>query len=74
MLKCKNCSYSCCGEPDSLSDWCDECRNDPDTGWGGFTDHSVGEHFMNEQEQGIYYDNYDVNKELEYIQNVNRNM
>lgn len=58
MLKCKNCEYSTCGKPDSLSDWCDECRNDPDTGWGGFTDHSVGEHFMTETEQQEYYEKH----------------
>lgn len=50
-MNCKNCPYSTTGEPDSLSDWCDECRNDPDTGWGGFTDHSVGKHFMTETER-----------------------
>ena len=74
MLKCKNCPYSFGGEPDSLSDWCDECRCDPDTGWGGFTDHSVGEHFMNEQEQKTYYDNYDANEELEYINFLSENI
>ena len=58
MRKCKNCEYSTCGEPDSLSDWCDECRNDPDTGWGGFTDHSVGEHFMTETERQEYYEKH----------------
>lgn len=54
-MNCKNCPYSTAGQPDSLSDWCDECRNDPDTGWGGFTDHSVGEHFMTETERQEYY-------------------
>ena len=70
MKNCENCEYSICGEPDSLSDWCDECRHDPDTGWEGFTDHSVGEHFMNEEEQRKFYDNYDYKAELEYIQSL----
>ena len=67
MSKCKNCPYSFGGERDSLSDWCDSCTNDPDTGWGGFTDHSVGEHFMDEQEQKQHYEKYSSNDELEYI-------
>ena len=25
---CKDCQYSCCGKPNSLSDWCDECIYD----------------------------------------------
>ena len=58
-MKCSNCRHSCCGRPDSLSDWCDECRNDPDTGWGGFTDHSIGKHFNSEKERQAYLDNSD---------------
>lgn len=65
MLKCKNCQYSTTGQPDSLSDWCDECRNDPDTGWGGFTDHSVGEHFMSETERQEYYKKHVYNESPE---------
>lgn len=44
MRKCKNCPSSSWGMRDSLSDICDGCREDPDTGWGGFTDHSLGKH------------------------------
>jgi hypothetical protein len=29
--------------------------SDPDTGWGGFTDHRVGKHFMSDEEQREYY-------------------
>lgn len=44
MSKCQTCPYSFGGNYDPLSDWCDECTHDPDTGWGGFTDHRVGQH------------------------------
>ena len=60
MSKCSNCPYSWGGECDPLCDWCDECRNDPDTGWGGFTDHSVGMHFNSEKERDAYYHQYDT--------------
>ena len=60
MSKWSNCPYSWGGECDPLSDWCDECRNDPDTGWGGFTDHSVGMHFNSEKERDAYYHQYDT--------------
>lgn len=57
--RCVSCPYSCGGERDSLSDFCDSCCNDPDTGWGGFTDHSLEEsvHFNNEEERDKYYRN-----------------
>lgn len=38
--ECKGCPQSCCGEPTPCSDYCDDCQNDPNTGWGGYTDHS----------------------------------
>ena len=38
--RCKGCKESCCGSPNALSDICDECQSDPNTGWGGSTDHS----------------------------------
>ena len=59
MKNCKNCPHSWGGHYDSLSDWCDECRNDSDTGWVGFTDHSVGRHFNSEEERKDYYRNHD---------------
>lgn len=36
--RCGNCPY---GGYDPCSDYCDACRHDPDTGWGGETDHSL---------------------------------
>jgi ADP-ribose pyrophosphatase YjhB (NUDIX family) len=36
--RCGNCPH---GGYDSCSDYCDACRHDPDTGWGGETDHSL---------------------------------
>ncbi len=35
-------------------DACDAESNDPDTGWGGFTDHFLGKHFMSEEERSEY--------------------
>lgn len=46
-----------CGEntsPDPLCDMCDGWRNDPDTGWGGFTDGYLGKHFNSEKEREDY--------------------
>lgn len=60
MNGCRNCQYGT--SPDPMSDICDGCRNDPDTGWGGFTDHSLGKHFYSEDERQEYrriYDDYD---------------
>lgn len=59
--KCKTCKYSCCGESNPCSDICDDCQSDPDTGWGGFTDHSYIDengspvHFNSEQEAKAFY-------------------
>ena len=39
-MRCADCQYSYGGMPNALSDICDSCRHDPNTGWGGFTDHS----------------------------------
>ena len=58
---CKDCDHrSFSGGPDPMSDVCDGCRNDPDTGWGGFTDHSIGKHFDSDEE----YDEYNDSSEL----------
>ena len=46
-----------CKTYNPMCDMCNEESNDPDTGWGGFTDHRVGKHFNNEQEQSDYYKN-----------------
>ena len=53
--KCKNCEY---GGYNPCSDICDSCTHDPETGWMGFTDHRVGKHFDNEEEQSDYYEKY----------------
>lgn len=45
-----NCGYGCTSYNPSC-DACDGYTNDPDTGWGGFTDHSIGKHFYSEQER-----------------------
>lgn len=51
MKGCSGCPY---GSYDPTSDICDGCRNDPDTGWGGFTDHALGAHFYSEDERKEY--------------------
>lgn len=50
-MGCQGCQY---GSYDPLSDICDGCRSDPDTGWGGFTDHMLGKHFDSEEERDVY--------------------
>ena len=62
MKNCSTCKY---GPYDSLSDVCDGCMCDPETGWGGFYDHRVNKHFMSEEEQRRYYeeDNDDDNED-----------
>ena len=51
----RNCS-DCPNRPRSaFSDVCDSCTSDPDTGWGGFTDHSVNKHFNTDLEQQEFY-------------------
>lgn len=57
-MKCNKCPYSCAGHRDSLSDICDSCTCDPDTGWVGFTDHSIGKHFTSDKEANEYYRNH----------------
>jgi len=54
LKNCKGCDWG--SYPDPSSDICDGCRHDPDTGWGGFTDHAVGKHFYTEKEQQEYYE------------------
>lgn len=56
MKKCQGCAYG--PYPDPSSDICHGCRNDPDTGWGGFTDHSIGQHFYNEEERRKWKDDH----------------
>lgn len=60
--RCESCSRSNSCYPDLLSDFCDDCQCDSDTGFGGFTDHSYvddyGEslHFNSQREADIFYD------------------
>lgn len=58
MSKCSKCPYSSFGSRSALSDICDGCINDTDTGWGGFNDHSLGKHFNSEKEQEEYLRDY----------------
>lgn len=39
-------------------DICDGCKFDPDTGWGGFTDHSIGKHFNSDEERDKWYEEH----------------
>lgn len=55
-MSCSNCQY---GTYDPLSDVCDGCTHDSSTGWFGFTDHTVNQHFNSEEEQQDYYNRYD---------------
>lgn len=48
------------GPYDGLSDICDGCMCDPDTGWGGFTDHRAGRHFNNDDERDEWYSNHSI--------------
>ena len=48
------CAWGCTTR-DPLCDACDSASNDPDTGWGGFTDHYAGKHFNTNKEQNDYY-------------------
>lgn len=41
--------------PDPSCDLCDALRHDPNTGWGGFTDHDAKQTFATEKEQREYY-------------------
>ena len=50
---CDKCPYG--PYYNSLSDFCDECMQDPNTGFGGFYDHRIGRGFMSEEEQHQYY-------------------
>lgn len=59
--KCSECKYAALGGGyDPCSDICDECRYDGDTGWCGFTDHSVNRHFYSEEEQKQFYEKSDL--------------
>ena len=55
MPNCRTCPH---GPYSNESDICDHCRNDPDVGWGGFTDHKLGRHFYTEAERAKYEREY----------------
>lgn len=63
---CSTCPYNSFGSRDALSDVCDGCTSDPDTGWGGFTDHSISDdnghypHFYSEDEQSDFFETLDA--------------
>lgn len=59
-MRCSKCPHSSFGSRDPLSDICDGCTSDPDTGWGGFTDHSINRHFNSTSDyNNRYYDDDD---------------
>ncbi len=45
--------------PDPSCDMCDGHKNDPDTGWGGYTNHFTGKHYNSEQEEKTDIDDFD---------------
>lgn len=59
--KCSGCKYSTGGGRNPLSDICDGCTHDSETGFGGFRDHSLKDesgnspHFKNSSEQAELY-------------------
>lgn len=63
---CTTCPYGIFGSRDALSDICDNCTSDPDTGWGGFTDHSISDndghcpHFYSEDEHDDFFETLDA--------------
>jgi hypothetical protein len=52
-MNCKNCQYG--PYYNAMSDICDGCMHDPNTGWSGFYDHRVGKRFSSTEEQDDYY-------------------
>lgn len=50
--RCSKCPY---GPYNDLSDWCESCTHDPEAGWFGFTDHSIGVYFTSDEEQEKFY-------------------
>ena len=59
MNNCSDCPY---GPYSALSDMCDSCTCDADTGFGGFTDHRIDVHFNSEAEQERYYELHGATK------------
>lgn len=65
MSRCGSCPY---GGYSKTSDICDGCRNEPDVGWGGYTDNATGRHYNSEREERDYYKRtgYDYHKPWEH--------
>lgn len=51
MSRCSTCPY---GPYSTNSDWCDDCRNEPNTGFYGFRDNKIGRVFSDENERDEY--------------------
>jgi len=51
MAKQSKCPCGAQYGPDPTCDICDGHRNDPDTGWGGSTDHFTGKHYNSDEER-----------------------
>lgn len=65
MSKCSGCPNATFGKSDPMSDVCDGCQNDPDTGWGGFTDHSIGKHFYSDDERNEYLRDHEDDEDFD---------
>lgn len=65
---CSSCPYSTYGLYNPLSDVCDGCQSDPETGWYGHTDHSIEDedgnpcYYTNEDEHHEFLELYDWNE------------
>ena len=51
--------------PDPSCDMCDGWQNNPDTGWGGFTDGYLKKHFYSEEERQEYKEHLKKYEDLE---------
>ena len=61
----KKCPCGARTTPDPSCDMCDGWQNDPDTGWGGFTDNYLGKHFNSERERSEYISKKDLENDLD---------
>lgn len=61
--RCSECPYSFGSGPDALSDICDGCQHDPDTGWFGYTDHSQEDEYGHHRH---YFDDCDDDDDDEW--------
>ena len=56
IMSVKTCPCGDRTSPDSSCDMCDGWTNDPDTGWGGFTDGYIGIHFDSKEDRDKHID------------------